>query len=438
MHISKLCRDLKKNFAFKVSFPLVIFHIIEVAMHFTCNTCGLAFHDAENQREHMKGDWHRYNLKRRVADLPPVDEQTFNSKVSVLNPKESTDTTKIRGRKGGKNEEDVQKTITKKELRRKEKEAALLEKKMALLEIARKRMSESQQPNNETVEERKPASQEYVILDKDISSSEQSAKSTIEEDSLTEEQLLEEKVKNRVEIKPEECLFCGKVFPDQKEAISHMFHSHGLYIPERDYLVDEAGLIYYLAEKIGFGNVCLCCNFQGRSLESVRNHMLAKRHCRLPYESEDEQLEISEFYDFTSSYKPKEKIVVVDGVAGNSIDAGDWEDVEGEENSDEEEAPKEVSYVVGSDLVLPTGLIVGHRSLQRYYKQNLPVERVLKEGEGTVIAADARHLSVTYDKKLAQEQKRVWTKQQKDAYRDDRRSAKFINNQPHFRDELLQ
>ncbi|KAI5287049.1 hypothetical protein KEM55_000091, partial [Ascosphaera atra] len=44
---------------------------------FTCNTCQVAFRGSDAQREHMRGDWHRYNLKRRVASLPPASAETF-------------------------------------------------------------------------------------------------------------------------------------------------------------------------------------------------------------------------------------------------------------------------------------------------------------------------------------------------------------------------
>jgi len=33
------------------------------------------------QKAHYKTDWHRYNVKRKVAGLPPVTVETFNEKV---------------------------------------------------------------------------------------------------------------------------------------------------------------------------------------------------------------------------------------------------------------------------------------------------------------------------------------------------------------------
>lgn len=47
----------------------------------TCITCRVVFARGELQREHYKSDWHRYNLKRKVAELPPVTAAVFQTKV---------------------------------------------------------------------------------------------------------------------------------------------------------------------------------------------------------------------------------------------------------------------------------------------------------------------------------------------------------------------
>lgn len=48
---------------------------------YTCITCRVAFDDAEMQRAHYKTDWHRYNLKRKVADMAPVTAEGFQERV---------------------------------------------------------------------------------------------------------------------------------------------------------------------------------------------------------------------------------------------------------------------------------------------------------------------------------------------------------------------
>lgn len=50
-------------------------------MSYTCISCRVAFTDGDLQRAHYKSDWHRYNLKRKVADMPPVTAENFQERV---------------------------------------------------------------------------------------------------------------------------------------------------------------------------------------------------------------------------------------------------------------------------------------------------------------------------------------------------------------------
>lgn len=411
-------------------------------MQYTCNSCNLAFPTPEDQRIHMKSEWHRYNLKRRVAQLPPIDEDLFNNKVAALSLNENEDSSKS---SGGKKNTTNDKQLTKKELRRREKEA-LQEKKRQILETARQAMIAKRNGEPFEIKEQEAEIKEDGAEKKDeLEKKDEEPKN---EEELTPEQvqerLIAEKLANRTEIPITTCLFChakkGANFESLEENESHMFSHHGLYIPEQKYLVDKEGLIKYLGEKIGYGNVCLVCNYQGRNVEAVREHMLNKRHMKIPYESENEKLEISEFYDFSSTYDSN--AVQVNGDEGDA-EEGDWEDVSsGEEgDDDDEELPpndNNALYQNNKELVLPSGAVIGHRSLARYYRQNLPPDRILSEGQGTVIAAETRHFMNFKDKAEVSAQKRAWGREKKREDINDRRSAKFINNQPHYRDQLLQ
>lgn len=386
---------------------------------FTCNTCNLQFPAAEDQRSHMKSDWHRYNLKRRVAQLPPITEDLFNSKVSTL-----TNT-----------EETKQKQLTKKEQRRKEKEA-ILEQKRQILEQAKRAMLAQIQENGG---ELPPTKEESSNIDSNKERPEEEPESEITPEQ-NEEKLLAQKLANKLDIPPTTCLFAhpkyNHNFDTIDENIEHMFRQHGLYIPERKYLIDKQGLLEYLGEKIGFG-FCIVCNYQGKTAEAAREHMQQKRHMRIPYETEDEKLEISKFYDFSSTY---DNDVVVDG---EDEDEGDWEDVseDDDDDDDDEELPpieRDAIYQHGNELHLPSGAVVGHRSMARYYRQNLAPDRELSEGQGTVIAAETRHMLTLKDREELATKKRSWKKEKKMEDLNDRRAAKFINNQPHFRDQLLQ
>ncbi len=44
---------------------------------FSCSTCNATFDDNEAQRAHYKQDWHKYNLKRKIAGLPTITELEF-------------------------------------------------------------------------------------------------------------------------------------------------------------------------------------------------------------------------------------------------------------------------------------------------------------------------------------------------------------------------
>ena len=49
----------------------------------TCLTCSVAFVSADLQRDHYKTDWHRYNLKRKVAEMAPVTLEAFENKMKT-------------------------------------------------------------------------------------------------------------------------------------------------------------------------------------------------------------------------------------------------------------------------------------------------------------------------------------------------------------------
>ncbi|KAK6454039.1 C2H2 type zinc-finger-domain-containing protein [Scheffersomyces xylosifermentans] len=412
---------------------------------FTCNTCSLTFPTAEDQRIHMKSEWHRYNLKRRVAQLPAIDEDLFNTKVASLTIEDSEEPAKKKG----------EKQVTKKEQRRREKEA-LQEKKREILETAKRTMLAQMRENGtiipqytkqeeSSVPETKPEQEttvEQEVVSKDASVEQPENKELTAEEE--EQKLIDEKMANKIEITPTTCLFShpkyNKVFATVDENIEHMWKNFGLYIPEQSYLVDKEGLLSYLAEKVSFG-FCIACNYQGRNAEAAREHMKQKRHMRIPYETEDEKLEISQFYDFSSTY---DNVPATNAVATEGNDE-DWEDVseeEGAEGDDDEDdlppAEQDAIYQNGHELILPSGVVVGHRSMARYYRQNLAPERILSEGQGTVIAAETRHMLNVKDREVLATQKRAWSREKKRDDINDRRAAKFVNNQPYYRDQLLQ
>jgi pre-60S factor REI1 len=223
----------------------------------------------------------------------------------------------------------------------------------------------------------------------------------------------------RSRLSPAHCLFCSHVSSSLEDNLTHMSTKHSFFIPDAEYLVDLTGLIAYLGEKVAVDNICIYCNGKGRefrTLDAVRKHMVDKSHCKIAYDTENDMLEISDHYDFSSSYPDAEerqrrreerraKKAAADAAEG-------WEDVENEsgdevvdevvdeppsssaEDEDEDEKdedndsseagslPEENEITFGDshlELVLPSGNRVGHRSMRRYYAQSFPSRRGKEE-----------------------------------------------------------
>jgi hypothetical protein len=62
---------------------------------FYCSTSGTYFVDKESLSEHYKSDFHRYNLKRKVAGLPPVTHEWFEARKVQLSQTSAEATTKV-------------------------------------------------------------------------------------------------------------------------------------------------------------------------------------------------------------------------------------------------------------------------------------------------------------------------------------------------------
>lgn len=83
------------------------------------------------------------------------------------------------------------------------------------------------------------------------------------------------KIAKGEQLPPEICLFCLNISSTVEENAAHMSHTHGLFMPEKEYLIDLRGLIVYLSEKIGVGNLCIYCNKSFTSPEGARAHMVS-------------------------------------------------------------------------------------------------------------------------------------------------------------------
>ncbi|KAF5100265.1 hypothetical protein D0Z03_000848 [Geotrichum reessii] len=180
--------------------------------------------------------------------------------------------------------------------------------------------------------------------------------------------------------------------------------------------------------------------------------MLAKSHVKIPYESIEDKLEISEFYDFSTSYKSRPRRKAATTATGDD-EEDEWEDEDEEGNFVEKEASEnqedddgeyyqDEAYIDSTGMELAIGnLRVGHRSMARYYRQKFRPENE-REGQGTVLAVSNNRPSgsLVRARNMVEEraQKRAWKDIKKADNIQRRREGKNINNQKHYRDELLQ
>ncbi|CAJ2505207.1 Uu.00g126010.m01.CDS01 [Anthostomella pinea] len=426
---------------------------------YTCNTCQVAFRFADTQKGHMKSDWHRYNLKRRVASLPPISSEVFTEKVLQARAETSAEA----DRAGFQQVCDVcQRTYYSENSyqnhigsqKHKAKEAAL-QRRGANPDDASSVVSstfslgepivagsehvdsDAEDEFNEVVE----GLQKTTLTQRPSPVKRPSHPHPSAEGQHQREHLLSEHSSKNVSgtttpssgVTLKTCLFCNYDSPTVPLNVVHMERIHSMFIPEKQYLIDLEGLVTALQQRIQEYHECLYCGKLKNTAQAAQTHMRDKGHCRIPYSTEDEQVEIGDYYDFRSTYSDGEESddESVDGDkqnGGAKLDAkrsakkvgedGDevmedegWETDSSASSCDSKDLqaiPVDHSYrqherlqkhphhssvdprhhhqmdgwhshahkhraifYDDAELHLPSGRAVGHRSLAKYYRQNL-------------------------------------------------------------------
>ncbi|KAI0904039.1 C2H2 type zinc-finger-domain-containing protein [Ustulina deusta] len=427
---------------------------------YTCNTCQVAFRYADTQKGHMKSDWHRYNLKRRVASLPPISSEVFTEK--VLQARAATAAEADRAgfqqpcevcQRTYYSENSYRNHISSQ--KHKAKEAAL-SRRGGIIDDASSVMSSTFSLGDPI-----PAPSEKVGSDAEVEFNE--VVEGLQKTSLKERSSpvkrpshpvpsvsSQDQEKHTVLEQPSEavsgtetpapaatlksCLFCNYDSPTISLNVLHMERIHSMFIPEKQYLIDLDGLITSLQQRIQEYHECLYCGKIKNTVPAVQTHMRDKGHCMIPFTTEEEQLIIGDFYDFRSTYsdgeesedesidddkpsggaklgaKRSSKAV---GENGDEIEEEDegWETDSSASSCNSEDLqsiPVDHSYrqyerldkhlhhsshdprhhhqkdgwhshahkhraifYDDTELHLPSGRAVGHRSLAKYYRQNL-------------------------------------------------------------------
>ncbi|CAL8277256.1 unnamed protein product [Lota lota] len=391
---------------------------------FTCISCRVVFADGEVQRAHYKTDWHRYNLKRKVAEMPPVTADDFQGRVlaqraaaeaqlcaaaaaqscgacgkrfssanafqshlrshrhqqaekqAALAAQRKVDLLNQRNREKGEEEEEEEREKGLGEEEEREKGLGEEEKDPAKKPRAEKPprlvwLEEQARRGGEPEAAASAQEDDWEDVDgeeDDDEMEDDDEEAMVEEEGDAAAALTSDPQPAAVlpgSIPVTDCLFCPHHSRSLLRNVAHMTREHSFFIPDLDFLVDLRGLVQYLGEKVGAGNVCLWCNEKGRSFystEAVQGHMTDKSHCKMFTEG-DSALEFADFYDFRSSYpdqKEGEDAVMKDG---------DLDSLPDDKNMEYDDDTLE--------LTLPSGARIGHRSLMRYYKQRFGTQRAV-------------------------------------------------------------
>ena len=324
-------------------------------MMLTCISCLSTFTSSQEQKDHMQGDWHRYNLKRKVVELPPVSLAAFNQKLNALKmdvPEEPMVYQCIGCRKTFASNGAFKTHL-----------------------LSKKHKAIAKTHDNVQITSAIPKSQVPVRVAAENDANNWKTRLTSAKSESEIDDILVEKMKTCVRLTETDCLFCSCESSTFEANIAHMAEKHSFFIPDIDRMADIKGLVKYLGDKIAVANVCIYCNGQGKtlySLEAVQAHMVSKSHCKIPFENGEED-EIAEFYNFTP-------------------EATEWEDVEGDvdmqsvtdtdeivddESIDEDVHKKGDVYMTETQLVLASGVKIGHRAFKRYWSQNIRSQVIL-------------------------------------------------------------
>lgn len=200
---------------------------VEGEEELVCYTApGKVFASRGELLEHYKSDWHRYNLKRKVAKLPPLSFETF-SEIQA----------RAQQRQDSKQSQPKRRDHVKARNRKKHADKA---------NKAKRRLSMST-AGEESFSKSVPGSGGEAIAEKEKSLS----TAEVEESAQKEYSIDLEEAKKPVN--PCQSIFDfpkPMVFASVEQNLAHMQKKFGYFLPDCEYIVDVEGLVKYCMQKV--------------------------------------------------------------------------------------------------------------------------------------------------------------------------------------------
>ncbi|KAK4558747.1 hypothetical protein RGQ29_008142 [Quercus rubra] len=304
----------------------------------TCNACNKEFNDDTEQKLHYKSEWHRYNLKRKVAGVPGVTEALFVARQTALAQEkgQSSETPMLyscglcgKGYRSSKAHAEHLKSRN--HIMRASQGTNNEEEDKAIVKPLPRRVVNKPPPQREVNDEESEESdweeadpEEDLVGEATKSLTDLNVREVGSDNDMDED----DNDDDYEELDPSSCFMCDLEHDTIESCMVHMHKQHGFFIPDVEYLKDPEGFLTYLGLKVKRDFMCLYCNdrcqpFNG--LEAVRKHMVAKSHCKVHFGDgdEEEEAELEDFYDYSSSYVDEEgKQLVAAGDMDNNVEFG--------------------------------------------------------------------------------------------------------------------
>ncbi|EPE32325.1 C2H2 and C2HC zinc finger [Glarea lozoyensis ATCC 20868] len=221
----------------------------------SCAACQISLVDRESQRKHNQSDWHVYNLKRRIAELPSLSLEDFENKV---------------------------------------KPARLAEASVEASGFSRTCLACAKSYHNPKSWDNHCKTLSHAKKTEESPSKNSSSPTTAELSDKGLDYEGEDEGEDEIsgeadaEFDPADCLFCDIQSSDPESNIQHMHKAHGLFIPDQDRLTDIETFLAYLHTIIADFHECLYCGSTKSTTEATRSHMRDRGHCMLNFDSEGE------------------------------------------------------------------------------------------------------------------------------------------------------
>lgn len=283
----------------------------------------------------MQTDWHRYNLKRRVASLPPLSSEIFTEKVLANKASAAATAAKASFEKlcsacnktyfsenaynNHLNSQKHKANATRAGRTAQHDDAASVTGSMASSAFSLgESLAESEVTVNGEAEKefadvvdgikntsldpvsRRPSRPHHSAAE---DRPEHPLSPTATGESTVEDDKSSVSTTKKAPIDPlQDCLFCNYKSPTFALNLTHMDRFHGMFIPEKEFLVDPEKLLKYLHDKVHINNECLKCHKLLHTASGIQTHMRDRGHCMIAFETDAELVEVGQFYDFRSSY----------------------------------------------------------------------------------------------------------------------------------------